>query len=132
MGSSELAMEIEEENIGVVGNSELAMIVEDGSNGDKPEDTTNMDVDKAMAVVGVASGSECNTAWGAMRESPCRLALLMAMVYHQHLHCRLALLMPQLHHLGIGGIFLIQHQIGFLLHCRPRCRLLSLTACTMW
>ena len=123
IGNSELAMEIEEDNIGVVGNSELAMIVEDDSNGDKPEDNTNMDVDKTMAVVGVASGSECNTAWGAMRESPCRLALLMAMVYHQHLHCRLALLMPQFHHLGIGGIRLMQHHIGLILHCRPRCRL---------
>ncbi len=90
----------------------------------KPEDNTNMDVDKTMAVVGVASGSECNIAWGAMRESPCRLALLMAMVYHQHLHCTLALLMSQLHHLGIiGCILLMQHHIGSLLHCRPRCRL---------
>ena len=123
IGNSELAMEIEEDTIGVIGNSELAMNIEDDSNADKPEDNTNMDVDKTMVVVGVASGSECNTAWGAMRESPCRLALLMAMVYHQHLHCRLALLMPHLHHLGIMGIRVMQHHIGFILHCRPRCRL---------
>ena len=116
-------MKIDDDTNGVIGNNELAMKIEDDTNGDKPEDNTNMDVDKTMAVVGVASGSDCNTAWGAMRESPRRLALLMAMVYHQHLHCRLALLMPQLHHLGIGGILLMQHHIGFILHCRPRCRL---------
>ena len=83
-----------EASFNIIGNSELAMKIEDDTNGDKPEDNTNMGVDKTMAVVGVASGSECNTALGAMRESPCRLALLMAMVYHQHLHCRLELLMP--------------------------------------
>ena len=123
IGNSEFAKEIEEDTIGGIGNSELAMNIEDDTNGDKPEDNTNIDVDKTMVVVGVASGSEGNTDCGAMRESPCRLALLMAMVYHQHLHCRLALLMPQLHHLGMGGILLVQHHIGLILHCRLRCRL---------
>ena len=122
IGNSELAMKIEDDTNGVIGNSELAMTFEDDTNGDKPEDNTNMDVDKTMVVVGVASGSEGNTVVSVVATHR-RLVLLMAMVYHQHLHCRLALMMPQLHHLGIGGIRLMQHHIGFILHCRPRCRL---------
>ena len=121
IGNGELVMKIEHDTNGGIGNSELAMKIEDDTNGDKPEDNANMDVDKTMVVAGAASGSEGNTVVSAVAHH--RLALLMALVYHQHLHCRLALLMPQLHHQGIGGILLMQRHIGFILHCSPRCRL---------
>ena len=50
------------------------------------------------------------------------LALLMAMVSHQHLHCRMALLMLWVHHQVIGRRLGKHHQLGLLVQCRPRCR----------
>ena len=47
-----------EASFNTIGSSEIAMQTEDNTNGDKPEDNTNMHVDKTMVVVGAASGSE--------------------------------------------------------------------------
>ena len=47
-----------EGSFNMCGGSEIAMKLEDNTNGDKPEDNTNLDVDKTMVVSGAASGSE--------------------------------------------------------------------------
>ena len=55
-----------EASFNIIGNSELAMKIEDDTNRDKPEDNTNTDVDKTMVGAGAASGSEGNTVVSAV------------------------------------------------------------------
>ena len=118
-----------------LGSSEIK--IED--NGDKPGDNTNMvvdcaasgsDVDKTMVVDGAESGSDGNNVVSAVATPQSGSAAGDGVSSAPTLHAGLvdAPSPPP----GNWGFFMIQHHNGFLLPCTPLCRLLSLTACTMW
>ena len=106
---------------GAIGNSELAMKIEDDTTGDKPEDNANMDGDKTMVVVRAASGSEGNTVVPAVAAPQAGIADGDGVSSAPTLQAGIAdaPTPPP----GNWGILLMQHHIGFILHCRPRCRL---------
>ena len=119
-----------EVSFNIISGSEIVMKLEDNTNGDKPEDNTNMDVDKTTQVSGAASGSEGIFVVPAVATLQAGIADDDGVSSAPTLQAGIADVPAPPP--GNGGSLLIQHQLGSLVHCRPRCRLRWLNACTVW